>query len=454
MPDKKKQKALIHIGRPDISRPHCNLSVIQKFVGDNPDCAVVIVVDTQEDYDAMNEKVKSELKWPTGHPGGFIIHWTEDGGLIDFLCSKMFGTLSWRVVGNGWYECPDKHEASPTLTEPIEKCPTCQKPFTFIRHNEPRVDSFKTLLEKAAKLMRFDTRSGDILRTLVNPDANVLKNMAAIIGCKHEKALGLSEFVGKSQGKPAVCVSAGPSLDDEIDNLRRLQDRCLILCVGRLYKRLRAAEIRVDYTFSCEMFDWDSVIFDGVTDAGDTILCYPNVCAPATVAKWPGKKVCTLDPQMAELLGEKVWMMGGNSVSHHQLNFAAEILGCEPVILVGQDLAYTKPSVTHASNSSPDGWPDEVKAQDSATHAQLEWGPCYGKSGRFHPETHRQAAFISGGKVAPVGGMEVLTSAPYKDFGTLFEVLVSRHKKKILNACGEGLMIGGVPYVNLSEWNP
>jgi hypothetical protein len=445
-------KVLIHIGRPDLSKPHEDLSVIANFARENPDVAVVMIVDTDEDQKAMEERVVKELKWPPGHPGGLIISWKDDSEMVDMLCGKMYGTVSWRVVGNGWYECPEGHQTGATMKTPLEKCPSCQKPMTFIRVNEPRVEQFKALLTKAASLMKFDTRSGVILKTMVSPDANVLKNMVNILGCKHEPALTLKEFAGKGKGKTAICVSAGPSLDDEMENLKRLQHTSLILCVGRVYKRLRAEGIRVDYTFSCEMFDWDAAIFEGLTDTGDTVMCYPNVCAPATINAWPGKKVCMLDAQMADYLGETLFMMGGNSVSHHQLNFACEILDCDTIILVGQDLAYTKPGVTHAKGSDDHKWPGEVTAQDKSMHGELEWGECYGRGDRFHPEQHRQAGLVAPGKILPVGGMEVRTSKPYKNFAVLFEILVSRHKKKVLNACGEGLKIAGVPYVNLSEW--
>jgi hypothetical protein len=338
------------------------------------------------------------------------------------------------------------------LTEPVEKCPTCKGALKFVRHNEERVKQFHELLKKAVSLMHFDTRSGVILNLAVNPQSNVVKNLPRIVGCKHEPAKMLKDIAVKGPGKPALSISAGPSLDDEIDNLRRLQEGRTVLCVARLYKKLRAAGIRVDYTVSCEMFDWDSAVFDDVGDVGDTVLLYPAVVAPATLSKWPGRAVCMLDPELAVLLGEPLAQGGGNSVSHHMFNFAAEILNADPIILVGQDLAYTKGGVTHASGSEPSGWPAEVTAQDKAGHAELTWARTYGKSGRYHPECHRQTCHLGGGGFGPIGNMEVLTSLPYKNFGTLFEILIARHpERKVWNACGEGLYLEGAPYLNLSE---
>src|SRR3990167_5024588 len=165
-------KVLIHIGRPDLSKPHEDLSVLNHFFKENLDVAIVIIVETEEDRVAMEERVKKELILPKGHPGGLVVTWKTDGEMVDFLCAKMFGTVSWRVVGNGWYECPEGHQTGPTMKVPLETCPTCQKKLEFIRHNEEKVEKFKVLLEKACSLMKFDTRSGTLLKTLVSPDAN------------------------------------------------------------------------------------------------------------------------------------------------------------------------------------------------------------------------------------------------------------------------------------------
>ena len=450
------QKVLIHIGRPDICKPHMDMSVIQKFIGENHDTAVVVIVGTDEEQKLIEGKVKAELKFPPFHPGGLIISWNSDSEMMDMLCAELHSPIQWRVVGNGWYECKAcGNIASATMVEPVKECTKCKQPWEFVRLNESRVNDFRDLLKKAQSLIHFDTRSGVALEQSVNPTGNVLKNMPYAIGTKEHPALRMEAFYNTGKGKPALCISAGPSLDDEIENIKRLQDSCVTICVARLYKRLRSAGIRVDYTFSCEMFDWDSAIFDEVGDVGETVFLYPPVVAPMTVQKWPGKRLCTLDINTAVLLGEKMCMSGGNSVSHHLLNFAAEILCCEPIVLVGQDLAYTKPDGrTHSIDSAPNGWPDDVKAQDAAGHAEITWAPCTGKGDRFHPECHKVNAAVGGGFKAPVGPIEVRTSKPYVNFGTLFDILISRHKKKVLNACGEGLKIAGAEYVNLSEWKP
>lgn len=158
-----------------------------------------------------------------------------------------------------------------------------------------------------------------------------------------------------------------------------------------------------------------------------------------------------LDMQTAEKLGRKDHCLGGNSVSHHQMNFAIEILGCEPAILIGQDLAYTKPALNSHFGDQPDGWPEEIKASDKALQDEL-YVPCTGK-GDFYPECHIQQCAMVGG-VAPIGPTLVKSSPPYRDFASLFSILIAKHGKKVYNACPNGQKIEGAEYLNLATYQP
>ena len=196
------------------------------------------------------------------------------------------------------------------------------------------------------------------------------------------------------------------------------------------------------------MYDWDKIIFKDVGDVGDTILTYPPVCAPATIAAWPGRRMCLWDVNSAELAKRKRFIMGGNSVSHHMLNFAAQILDAEPLILVGSDLGYTKPK-THAEGTYHD-FPEEAKKQD-VEFQQEAWAPSTGKGDVFHPECHK-TEIISGGGLRPIGPVLVRTSPSYMNFRDLFCILIARHGKKVYNSCPNGLKIENAPYLNLASW--
>ena len=443
-------QALFFIGSPLECKPSHDLSGLQKFVKDFPDWALIIVVETEQQRKDLSPHL-DKLKFPEGHPGGLAIVWNDDGDLLDMLCGDLHFLQVWKVVGGAWYECEDKHIAPSTLAVPLEKCPTCKKPVTFIRQNEEKVKQFTEILKKSVNLMNFDTRSGIALNQTVNPTANVMKNLPYAMGLPEAKALDLEDFNTKGRGKRAICVSAGPSLKTALPALKKIQDDAIILCVGRVFKMLRSEGIRVDYTFSCEMYDWDSVIFEGVTKemAGDTVMCYPPVCAPETVKKWPGKRLCLFDANTGELLDRKLVMMGGNSVSHHLYNFAGEILQCGQIVLVGQDLSYTESGpITHVDGSNH-AWPDAVKKEDGNFQAEA-WAACTSDTiGPFSPDCHKSAVVIAPGSMVPVGPILVRTSPAYICFGALFEILIKRHKKATFNACPNGLKIGGAPYADL-----
>lgn len=446
-------QALFWIGSPIECKPNHDISVIQKFVKDFPDWAVIFILETEAQQKALSTELE-KLKFPKGHPGALALVWTNDEELMDMLCGDLHFLQTWKVVGGAWYECEDKHESASTLAQPLEKCPKCEKPVVFIRQHEERVKHFTEVLKSSVNLMNFDTSSGIALHEAVNPTANVMRNLPIACGLPEAPALDLEDFIGKGRGKTAFCVSAGPSLKRDIEHLRRLHEGALVLCVGRVYKMLREAGIHVDYTFSCEMFDWDSAIFDGFTKeyVGETILGYPPVCSPATVKKWPGKRLCLFDANTAELLDRKVDMMGGNSVSHHQYNFAGEILQCDQIVLVGQDLAYTEPGqITHADHSNH-SWPEEIRVRDQILQDE-DWGPVTSdKAGPFYAERHKMAGTVGGCAIVPIGPVLVRTSPSYKCFGNLFEILIKRHKKQTWNSCGNGLKIVGAPYLDLSTF--
>jgi len=447
-------KVLFHIGNPLEVKPHYNLSIIEKFIQKNSDWALIIVLRTEEERTLLEEKMKG-VKLPEYHPGGFLFVWKDDEELMDMFCRDLHFCNTWNAMGPIWYKCKDKgHILSQTLEDRLEKCTECQGELEVVELEKERGEKFGKILENAVLLMKFDTRSAKILTTQVNPTANVMRNMPMAIGCPEHPALRMEDYAGIGKGKVAVCVSAGPSLKHAIPHLRRLQDQIIIISVARVFKLLKDAGIRQDYTLNCEMFSWDSAIFDGFTKefVGDTVFLYPPVCAPDTVAKWPGQKVCCFDLNAAELIGNRLAMTGGNSVSHHIYNWAAEILKCDRVILVGQDLSYTEPTgETHVLGSQPDKWPDACKAEDLNQQNEA-WDECQTQDGPFHGEkVHRQSIAVEAGGMIPVGPVLVRTSPAYMRFRDLMDILIKRHKVKTYNACPNGLKLNRAEYVNLEK---
>lgn len=443
-------KALFHVGNPLLAKPHHDLSVIQKFIRENPEWAVIIVVDKKEEEEALKEKLK-DIQLPQFHPGGFVVVWENDAAMIDCFCADLHFIQVWSIVGPAWYECKEGHTSAATLKEPLKECPTCKGELEFIQLDEKRGEALAGLLSKAVILMKFDTHSAKVLQELVSPTGNVMKNMPFALGLPQAPALRVESYIGAGNGKTAICISSGPSLKHSIPHLKRLQDQAIIISVARNFKLLRSNGIRVDYILSCEMFDWDYAIVADLTkeEVGETIMLFPPVCAPKTVETWPGKKMCVFDHPSATLLN-RVPMTGGNSVSHHIYNFASEILKCDRVILVGQDLAYTEPTgETHAPGTVPEKWPDECKKEDASMQNE-SWDEAQTEEGPFYPSLHKADCWVEQGAVLPAGPTHVRTSPAYQCFRDLFDILISRVKVKTYNSCPNGLKIKNAKYVDLS----
>ena len=433
---------LFHIGRPDTEEPHRSMDRCEKFHKENPDIKFVIVVWTEEDAKAMEEKRDKEH--------AEVLFWKDEETLLAYLFDRIGSLIGAQILGPRWYICTEKHITKCTDKFLLEKCEQCGNAMAFLNPNEEKIKEFVATFGKLAKLTNFDTTSGLWLNQMVNPMQNLMLNMPSALGCEHAKPLECRDLKDSGKGKTALVVGAGPSLKHAIPHLKRLQETCIIICVGRVFKPLKAAGVNPHYTISVEMFGWDCEIFKGLSkeDCGSTVMAYASVCAPDTVKAWPGKKTCLWDIETAKMMKRDDAILGGNSVAHHMLNFAAQILGCDPIVLVGIDLGYTEPK-THIDGSTPETWPDEIKKKEVEYQAEL-WVPCTGKGGDFDPECHRTPVFAGQGSFLPSRVIEVRSSPAYENFATLFTILIKKHGKRVLNACGNGQKILGTEYVDLS----
>jgi hypothetical protein len=440
----KKPSHLLHVGNPLVEKPHESMDRFKQFHKDHPDVKVVIILWEKDDIEAVEKLIDKDRCR--------VFHWKDDLTLQTWLMDSLSGIFGAQIVAPRWYACPNSHYTRGTYSELLEKCPECDLAITIVEPFKERLQKFAEVFQKVIQLASFDTQSGQFLHTVVNPTRNVLLNMPYALGCEHKPGLTKANLGWEQKDHPVFLCAAGPSLEDAIPELQRLQDKGTIVCVGRSFKLLRAHDIRVDFTVSVEMFDWDSAIFADLTkeEVGDTILCYASVCSPETVKTWPGERMCLWDISTADLLKRDDAILGGNSVAHHMLNFACQILDAKTVYLVGYDLSYTKPR-THATGTIHGKWPKEIQEQEEKYHQNELWVPSTGKGTEFHPECHRTPIWLKQG-FAPSNVIEVRSSHSYKQFCTLLEILVNKHSgTKVYNTCPNGQKVEGTEYRSLKD---
>ncbi len=152
-------------------------------------------------------------------------------------------------------------------------------------------------------------------------------------------------------GKPAVIVSAGPSLEKHLPLLREHQDKILLIAVGAAWKSLRAADIEPHMVVTVDPFADNYPHFEGL-EAKREWLVTDFACNTDVVRTFHGKKIfCHSTPQKEALFrsiyGEWGILLTGGSVANSAMSLALT-MGAYPIILVGQDLAYTG-GISHAT---------------------------------------------------------------------------------------------------------
>ena len=160
---------------------------------------------------------------------------------------------------------------------------------------------------------------------------------------------GIAELKGACAGKPAIVVSAGPSLQRNLTLLDdpAVRDRCVIVAVQTVLRTLLARGIKPHFVTALDYSEINRRFYEGLTAAeveGITLVVEPKV-NPSVLMAWPGRLRCTSDGMLDLMLGEKLagdhgQIPQGATVAHLAY-YMARHLGCDPVALIGQDLGFT-----------------------------------------------------------------------------------------------------------------
>jgi hypothetical protein len=145
-------------------------------------------------------------------------------------------------------------------------------------------------------------------------------------------------------GNPAVIVSAGPSLRRNIDRLAAAKGRAVICAVQTTLRPLLSRGITPDFVTSLDFHEMSRKFFEDVGDLSDVHLVAEPKATWRVIDGYPGP-VSLLGNDWAELvlgerLGRRAGLKAGATVAHLAF-YLAVYMGCNPIIFVGQDLAFT-----------------------------------------------------------------------------------------------------------------
>lgn len=217
----------------------------------------------------------------------------------------------------------------------------------------------------------------NVVTTLVQVDVtlrNLLLNLAW-----YATVPGVEDLRDACKGRPAVVVAAGPSLWRNVDLLSRpgVRDRVVIIAVQTVLKTLLSKGIRPHFVTALDYHEISRRFYEGLTAAdveGVTLIAEPK-CNRAILEAFPGDVRCVRDEVLDQVLGAGLARpMGdvqpGATVAHLAYYFA-RYLGCDPVVLIGQDLGFTDGQYYAPGAAIHQVWSGELN--EFNTLEMLEW---------------------------------------------------------------------------------
>ncbi len=199
------------------------------------------------------------------------------------------------------------------------------------------------------------------LNTLVLNGRKTLENIARNVGW-FTATPGAERLEKAYAGKPAIIVSAGPSLRKNKHQLKDLKGKAVIIAVQTTLQPLLEIGVEPDFVTALDYHDICSRFFEKLPPTLKTELIVEPKATPAIFAMHPGP-LSTLGNELAEsLLREinpnKQRLRAGSTVAHLSY-YLAEHMGCDPIIFIGQDLGFSDGLYYSPGTSYDDVWRPE-----------------------------------------------------------------------------------------------
>lgn len=252
------------------------------------------------------------------------------------------------------------------------------------------------------------------------------------------RAPSIDSLKGSFAGKPCVLVSPGPSLAKNIEVLKQLAERVVIIAGNRGLAPLRSAGIVPDFVLVADAMDLSyqlgGGLLDGVPALVLDLVAHPAVSALPAERRFYFSAITEIQETAFAGLGEKGCLASGGSVATVALTLALH-LGAGPIMMVGQDLALSGDQ--YYITSAPDG----------ATRIQLENG-----IGTFQNSSQalRQAMNDAGGTKLDERSVQQFIKVPGYDGGEVYtSVQFDTYRRWLGNAAADHA--GQVRLINCTE---
>jgi hypothetical protein len=211
-------------------------------------------------------------------------------------------------------------------------------------------------------LEEFSSFSRTSLNTVVLNSRRTAENISRNLGW-YVATPSLARLANRYEKKPAVIVSAGPSLRKNKHLLKGLRENAVLIAVQTTLQPLLGMGIEPQFVTSLDYHEICTRFFEKLPPRLNAELVAEPKANSAILDMYPGP-ISLLGNSFAESLVRemnlgKTQLTGGATVAHLAF-YLAEHLGCDPIIFVGQDLGFSDGLCYSPGTSYEDVWRPEL----------------------------------------------------------------------------------------------
>ncbi len=256
--------------------------------------------------------------------------------------------------------------------------------------------------------------------------SNVLTNLRFML-----QGAPFNRLHSAAVGVPAFIIAPGPSLQDALPQITAYRDRALWITIDTAHPILLNNGVSSDLVVSLDFTELNARHFETIENDKTILLAFPGI-DPSISERYRGRTffydhcgAVNFAPGATQILrsldgfGSVGGLVSYGSTAHIAMH-AARMMGCSPIILIGNDLAF----------------PDEKWYSDGAMQNKLD-----------QPERESELLL----SVTSNNDGIVQTSGLYKHYLDTFTELIKGCAAPVYNTSLKGARIEGAPYVDIND---
>lgn len=266
------------------------------------------------------------------------------------------------------------------------------------------------------------------------------RNLANNLGL-YSGGARINELRDLYKGNPAVLVSAGPSLAKNIHLLdcEGIRERAVIIGVQTVLRPLLDRGVRPHFVTALDYHEISRRFYEGIGQLDDVTLVAEPKANKAILDSYPGpiRMCCSsfLDLLLGSVSRPVDALQAGATVAHLSF-YLAQYLGCDPIIFIGQDLAFSDGLYYCPGTAIHEVWSCELSP--FVTLEMMEWKRIARTKRSLRERTD-------------VNGKKVYTDEQMLPYHQQFERDFAAAPQQIINATEGGLPKAHTQNMTLSE---